>query len=99
MLGNGDAFPDTAAPGPSNICLCCCFCISSIPIRSVSIIISMKRIADELKMIHEKLLDMEYYSHLAPPTLPVAKVQAPTRTDSGNISVSPKILSTIVSSS
>merc|ERR1719384_1019741 len=46
-------------------------------------------------MIHETLLDMEY-SHLTPPTLPVAKVQAPTRTDSGNISVSPKILSMIV---
>ena len=29
--------PATAAPGPSRICLCCAFCASSIPMRSVSI--------------------------------------------------------------
>ena len=98
MLGIGGAFPDTAAPGPSNICLCCCFCISSMPIRSVSIIIGMNRIADELNMIHEALLDKEY-AHLRLARLPDAKEQAPTRTDSGNISANPRILSRIVSSS
>ena len=49
---------ETAAPGPRRICRCCCFCASSIPIRSVSIIMGRKRVTLELKTILKEKSDV-----------------------------------------
>ena len=38
---------------PNRICLCCCFCASSIPIRSVSIMIGKNIIDAEVQTIQE----------------------------------------------
>uniref|UniRef100_A0A336N176 CSON008514 protein n=1 Tax=Culicoides sonorensis TaxID=179676 RepID=A0A336N176_CULSO len=95
--GSPGVSPVPAAPGPSNTCFCCDFCISSIWARSVSKMTGANRIIELVKKIQDALHE-NLYKPLIPLTVKSLTLDVAFRSVSGNISVRPQRRSAKVSS-
>ena len=81
-----------AAPGPKRICLCCCFCISSMLDLSISKMTGASITTEDEKTTQAALLDHAYKDWTLEDVFTTDFV-TPDRNQLGNISNKPVILS------